>query len=108
MEEMKTKLAFLLTKQAYKDAHFKFIETKDGLIVRFDTHGKTAKEARRLINNVAATNRQPFFIHVIHGFNQGTVIKDMIQNENINPRFVRVKMQKGNPGESIIKVAGAA
>lgn len=107
MDEMKNKLAFLLTKEAYNNAHFKFIETKDGLIVRFDTHGQSAREARRFINNIAATNRNPFFLHVIHGFNQGTVIKDMLRYENINPRFIRVKSQKGNPGESIIKVSAA-
>jgi len=108
MNEMKTKLALLLTKEAYNQANFKFIETKDGLIVRFDTHGLTVKEARKLINNVAATSRQPVFLHVIHGYHSGTAIRNMIWNDSINPRFVRVKFQEGNPGTSIIKVAGAA
>lgn len=108
MDEMKKKLAFFMTKEAYKAADFRFIETKDGLIVRFDTHGKSVKEARTLINNVAATNREPFFIHVIHGYHSGTAIRDMIWNDSINPRFLRVKYQEGNQGTSIIKVAGVA
>ena len=107
--QIMNKLVMFMPKQDIKRAHFKFIDTKDGLIIRFDTHGLSRLEAKKLINNVTALYREAFFLHIIHGYSHGTAIKDMLwdKEEVINSRFIRVRSQKNNPGETIIKVMSA-
>ena len=67
-------------------------------------HGKTKKEAKRLLNNVINTIRHPFTMEVIHGYNHGTVLKDMIFEEMINPRIITKDVPFYNIGETILYI----
>lgn len=46
-----------------------------------DVHGMTCREARRFINNIINLVRISFQLIVIHGYNRGTAIKDMLAND---------------------------
>ena len=70
-----------------------------------DLHGKTQKEARRLLNNVINVIMHPFTMEVIHGYNNGRALKDMIFTEDINPRIVSKKVPVYNIGETILSIA---
>ena len=69
-----------------------------------DLHGKTKKEAKRLLNNVINIIRHPFTMEVIHGYNHGTVLKDMIFEEVINPRIVSKNVPSYNIGETYLYI----
>lgn len=70
-----------------------------------DLHGKTQKEARRLLNNIINVIMHPFTMEVIHGYNHGTALKDMILTEDINPRIVSKSVPVYNIGETILSIA---
>ena len=69
-----------------------------------DLHGKTRREAKRLLNNIINTIRHPFTIEVIHGYNHGTVLKDMIFDETINPRIISKDVPFYNIGETYLYI----
>lgn len=69
-----------------------------------DLHGKTKKEAKRLLNNVINIIRHPFTMEVIHGYNHGTALKDMIFEEVINPRIVSKNVPSYNIGETYLYI----
>ena len=47
----------------------------------------------------------PFKLDVIHGYNGGTAIKDMLRTKEISPRIISISSPEYNPGESILEVA---
>lgn len=69
-----------------------------------DLHGKTRKEAKKLLNNIINVILHPFTIEVIHGYNHGTALKDMIFNEEINPRIISKDVPVYNIGETILLI----
>ena len=69
-----------------------------------DLHGKNRKDAKRLLNNIINTIRHPFTMEVIHGYNHGTVLKDMIFTEEINPRIISKDAPVYNIGETILLI----
>lgn len=70
-----------------------------------DLHGKSRKEAKQLLNNIINIIRHPFTIEVVHGYNHGTALKDMIITEEINPRIISRNVPAYNVGETILLVA---
>lgn len=56
-----------------------------------DVHGMKCYEARRFINNIIGVVHADFQLVVIHGYNHGTAIKEMLaqdfQNTHISERF---------------------
>ena len=73
--------------------------------MRIDLHGKTRKEAKRLLNNIINATLHPFTMDVIHGYNHGTALKDMIFEEDINPRIISKDVPVYNIGETILLIA---
>ena len=69
-----------------------------------DLHGKTKKEAKRFLNNIINIIRHPFTMEVIHGYNRGTVLKEMIYMEDINPRITSKNGLYYNMGETILYI----
>ncbi len=72
-----------------------------------DTHGLTVKDAKRLIQNLIVLDREESEIHIIHGFNHGTAIKEMIGNTIANPRINSKRTPANNPGITIIGLQAA-
>ena len=56
-----------------------------------DVHGMKCSQARRFINNIINTIRETFKLIIIHGYNHGTAIKDMLAesfcNSHITEQF---------------------
>ena len=70
-----------------------------------DLHGLKRKEAKRFLNNIVNLTTKTTELHVIHGYNHGTVLKDMIREELSNPKIREVRPSFFNLGETILKVA---
>ena len=76
--------------------------------VTVDVHGMTVKDARRMLLNLLAMDREGYDLRVIHGYNRGTAIKDMIRDDLPNPRVVGKIEPPHNPGETLLVVRKAA
>jgi len=80
---------------------------KDGngiLSVFYDVHGQTVAEAQKTIRNIINLARVPFKFIIIHGYNHGTAIKRMIEDETFNGK-VSVKYRPcNNSGITILRV----
>ncbi len=55
-----------------------------------DVHGMTCIKARKLINNIINVIQVAFQLIIIHGYNHGTAIKDMLAN-NFSNSHIRTK-----------------
>ena len=68
--------------------YFNYSEDNNGrLIVEVNLHRMTKREAGYVINNVIAMYGFEFILELIHGYNNGTVLKNMIQYEINNKRI---------------------
>lgn len=77
----------------------------DGVpVVKLDLHQMKYKEAEKTITNVISLLRFSFKLCLIHGYNHGTVLKDMIRNDYSNKRIVGA-IYPMNAGETILKIA---
>ncbi len=56
----------------------------DEIIIVADVHGMTCTGARKLLNNIINVIRVSFQLIIIHGYNHGTAIKDMLANNFFN------------------------
>lgn len=84
---------------------FKFYTYRGHLSITVDVHGLSCKEAYRLINNIINYANSSFGLVVIHGFNHGTAIKDMLANSFNNPNIEIKYVDPYNPGITYIHVA---
>jgi hypothetical protein len=81
----------------------RIVENEDGFVV--DLHGKHRHEAKVFINNIILLTNHPFNMVLIHGYNNGTVLKQMIYEETINPRIVSKRGSAYNMGQTLLRVA---
>ena len=77
-------------------------------VVTVDVHGLTVKEARRLLLNLIAIDKEGCDVKVIHGYHHGTAIKEMIQNDLPNPRVIEKTEPLYNPGATVLTVRKVA
>ena len=78
-------------------------ENDTGYVV--DLHGKHRYEARAFINNIIKLTNHPFTIVLIHGYNNGTVLKKMIFEDQINSRIINKTEAEYNMGRTLLTVA---
>ena len=76
----------------------------DSELCLIDLHGMTKNEARRFAKNVIALHRSPFTLAVIHGYNGGDVLKEMVRTETLTHRSTKMKLT-GNPGMTYFEIA---
>lgn len=96
------KLKMLLSKEDI--ARMKFKNKKNRIII--DLHGMHCREAKRLINNIICIytyENTKVKLDLIHGYNHGTRLKDMI-NKEINHNKIEKVEAKNNPGKTYILV----
>lgn len=67
-------------------------------------HGMSTKNARRFLKNLIALNAGTFNINVIHGFNHGCSIKEMLRNSFISSRIIGVDDVLYNEGMTVLKI----
>jgi len=80
-------------------------EIKGQTRIRIDLHEMRCAEAKRTINNIIAINREPCVLDLIHGYNHGTALKEMIQTDLDSYRIVSINSNPYNPGETFLNVA---
>lgn len=51
------------------------------LLITADVHGMKCRQARRFINNIINVIRMVFHLMIIHGYNHGRAIKDMLAGD---------------------------
>ena len=54
------------------------LKSKDGICMIVDVHGMKCFQSKRFINNIINVVRIFFQLIIIHGYNHGTAIKDML------------------------------
>lgn len=53
-----------------------------------DVHGMKCCQAKRFINNIINVLRTAFKLVIVHGYNHGTAIKDMLADNFMNPHVI--------------------
>lgn len=82
------------------------IDVKDNTIT-VDLHGLGTCDSNILLNNIINLNREQHEIRVIHGFNHGIALKDMINRRFNNARIIGRTINPNNPGMTILACAAA-
>ena len=78
------------------------LQTKCGTIIEVNIHGLTACEAKRGLEQLLSrTDKGITEIKVIHGYNNGQVLRDMVRKQLKHPR-IAAKLISLNPGETRI------
>lgn len=72
------------------------------ITITVDLHGMSCLEAQMVINNIIKMYRFSFTLDLIHGYNRGTAIKRLINQEIRNSRIVRKYCNSWNPGETFL------
>lgn len=71
-----------------------------------DVHGLTCPKAQRLIKNTIALLRsESVIIYVIHGYNHGHAIKEMLRNTRLSRRNYQAQYVDWNPGMTKLVIA---
>ena len=66
--------------------------------VTVDVHGMGCLEAKAFLKNVIALFRNAFKLVVIHGYNNGTAIRDMVRREKLSSKVTAVHSWYWNDG----------
>ena len=75
-------------------------QTKYGSVLEVDIHGMTAGEAKRGLEQLLTrADKSVSEIRVIHGYNSGQVLRDMVRRQLKHPR-ISAKLISLNPGET--------
>lgn len=69
-----------------------------------DVHGMKCKSAKRFINNIINVVRRCFVLVVIHGFNHGTAIKDMLADGFANSHIQGKYQDISNLGVTYLRL----
>ena len=100
---MNENIKMILTKDELRRIKTKIKDGKPEITV--NVHNMHVKEAQRLLKNLIAIDRKCEELHVIHGYNHGTAIKDMIAADLTSPRIISKSVRKDNPGLTDIVLA---
>lgn len=107
MDQVKLKMLFLFPGTEEKRIQIK-IGTDGMFSVTIDVHGMTVVEAKRAINNIIAMMKVAFHLAIIHGYQHGIAIKEMLYQSFSNSRVCGIHCEPGNPGLSLCDVAAPA
>lgn len=70
-----------------------------------DVHGMKCSQVRRFINNIINTVRVAFQLIIIHGYNHGTAIKDMLAENFSNTHITEQHPDPYNQGVTHMLIA---
>lgn len=96
MENIKLRLSLILTTDDMRRLTFKDKEGEKKIIC--DLHGMKCKQARRFLNNILNIIRTAVELIIVHGFNHGTAIKDMILGDFYNEHICLISPDIHNMG----------
>lgn len=80
-------------------------EEDSDLSITVDVHGMKCSQAHRFINNVICLPQRALKIMIIHGYNNGTAIKDMLAKGFDNNRVIEKFYDLYNQGVTYMVVA---
>ena len=102
-EQMMQKMTFLMYGDQLSRVNVAFEE--DGTpVIQVDLHEFSCRQAQKTLMNIIAMYRFGFKLEIIHGYNHGTAIKDMIRKDFTNKRIIG-KYYPRNPGRTILEIA---
>lgn len=98
------RLRMILTKEEISRVR---VSQSDDAQIRIivDVHGMKCFYARRFISNIINAVRTAFQLIVIHGFNHGTAIKDMLADNFCNYHIAAQYVDSRNPGVTHMHIA---
>ncbi len=70
-----------------------------------DVHGMKCHQAKRFINNIINVIKSAFRLDIIHGYNHGTAIKDMLAENLINNHISEKHQDSANQGVTHLVIA---
>lgn len=97
-----TKLSFILSKNDMDRISLIF---KDEMRIIVDVHGMKCIQAKKFINNIINVVRIVFRLIIIHGYNHGTAIKDMLSQNFCNIHVSEKHLDPYNQGVTRMLIA---
>ena len=82
-----------------------YTQSPGGDVVSVDVHGMKCWQAKQFINKIINLSNHPFHLTVIHGYNHGTAIKDMVRNHLDNKRIMDRAADQFNLGITYLAIA---
>ena len=80
-------------------------DENDEAVITLDLHGMDCRTARRVVKSIIAMYRFSFDLVLIHGYNHGTVLKNMLNNSFDNERIISKSTPVYNPGVTRFRIA---
>ena len=80
-----------------------FVRKDNTHVIVVDLHGLTVKSAKRLLKNSIVLDKEYLDICVVHGYNHGTAIKEMIERDFIGARIRKLNYNDRNKGRTILR-----
>lgn len=104
MDQVKSRMLFLFPGMEGKRIQIN-IGADGKFAVTIDVHGMTVVEAKRAINNIIAMMKVAFHLAIVHGYQHGIAIKEMLYQSFSNGRVSGMHCEQNNPGMSLCEVA---
>ena len=73
--------------------------------ITIDLHSLSCRDAEKLIKDTIALTRGEYIMEVIHGYNNGTALKETIINHKISNRISNRRSPSWNPGVTELAIA---
>ncbi len=103
-EEIMERMTFILRGEYLRRVKI-FKNEDDETVIKVDLHGMRRESAQKSLSNIINIIRFPFVLDVIHGYNGGTAIKEMIYSDLKSPKIISHRSPNWNPGETLMKIA---
>lgn len=103
VEQIKRNIGIILTSENYN--RVSVVQEFCEIVLTIDLHGLTKAQAHKMIKNVILVTRGEYTINLIHGYNRGTVLKNMIMEELLSNRVISKNCPVWNPGQTYLKIA---
>ncbi|MEN6636634.1 MAG: Smr/MutS family protein [Clostridiaceae bacterium] len=72
--------------------------------VTLDLHGKTQYQAKIALDSALRRSRGVYRIHVVHGYHNGTVLRDMVRQEYAShPQVLRLEAVSDSTTDLILR-----
>lgn len=79
------------------------VSANDGFYV--DLHGMSCQQASRFLRNLIALVKTACEMTVIHGYNHGQALKDLVRKGGLSARVVKTESVDWNPGVTKLMIA---
>ena len=102
-DQMMQKMTFIMYENNLQ--RINIYHEEDGTpVIQIDLHQLTCREARKALNNILALYRFGFKLDIIHGYNHGTALRDMIRSDFNNKRIIGMIIPH-NQGRTVLEIA---